>query len=351
MNKIRFFAFLFLISSSQLAHAGFEESAKAIQEKDYQTALSEARKGADANDPRAYYLLGEIYKNGLGVDRNPSEAVNWYQKAATKGVVVAVSKLAMAYSRGEGVVKDKDKALALARLAAKNQDPEGLFLVYLFLNNEYLNYFNSKGQPDNEKYQKLANRAITDRMLDIEAFDSLYLSAGKGNPLAISMLALTLGARIGDDNRKKMDELLSQVPNNMKSSIPGLQAYSNISKQMDLLGNSYASPQLFSDSQASGMTAAMIQGCGLDKEKAKKTTPKLISTRVVNPSTNNIYLMSSVSEYKKSYLISGYWDEEWKYEACDKPVAINVKFLADGLGGAKFSIVQSGKDIPGISKE
>lgn len=63
MNKIRFFVFLILIISADLANAGFEESAKAIQAKDYQTALIEAGKGAEANDPRAFYLLGEMYRN------------------------------------------------------------------------------------------------------------------------------------------------------------------------------------------------------------------------------------------------------------------------------------------------
>ena len=164
------------------------------------------------------------------------------------------------------------------------------------------------------------------------------------------MLAITFGSRLGEGNRKRMDELLPKIPDAVKSISPGLQAYSNISKQMDTLGDSYATPQLFADSQVSAMTSALIKGCGLDRDKAKKTTPKLISTKMTKLPTEAVYLSSNVHGYEQTYLISGTWDEEWKYEACDNIVAVNIKFVADGLGGAKFSMVQSGKDISNINK-
>ena len=84
------------------AQAGVEESLKAVQAKDYQTALSEARKAADANDPRAYFILGLINESGLGITANKTEAFSWYEKAAKAGVVGAFAKISYAFMRGDG---------------------------------------------------------------------------------------------------------------------------------------------------------------------------------------------------------------------------------------------------------
>jgi TPR repeat protein len=54
-------------------------------DKDYTQAMTWNRKAADAGDSRAMYWIGVLYDYGLGVDTNLVEAASWYRKAAAGG--------------------------------------------------------------------------------------------------------------------------------------------------------------------------------------------------------------------------------------------------------------------------
>ena len=49
---------------------------------------------ADAGDASAQYRLGFSYASGIGVEKNPAEAVRWYRKAAQQGLAMAQKNLA-----------------------------------------------------------------------------------------------------------------------------------------------------------------------------------------------------------------------------------------------------------------
>ena len=85
----------------------------AFQRGLYQTALQEALKRVAANpgDAPAMTLLGELYRDGLAVRRDPAEAAKWYRLAAARGDRQAQFALAIAHLGGAGV----DKSPALAR--------------------------------------------------------------------------------------------------------------------------------------------------------------------------------------------------------------------------------------------
>lgn len=318
-----------------VARAGFDEALKAYQAQDYPLALSEARKAAEAGEPRSNFLLGAMYQAGQGVAADPAQAVALYEKAARGGVVGAYSRLAQAYARGVGVARDSDKALAYARRAAQLGDPEGTFFVSVILTSGYLGYIDANGKADDKKYRQLAGRPLSERGIDTEARDALYWSADKGHPLAMMTLALTLGGLVGDGNRKRMQALIDKMPNN---SYPALQNYGRMSRHMDTLGDTYTSPQLFYDTQTQQMIAAMLQTCGLrdPKEMSNLPMPRLVATKVTLPVSNAVYLPSKVAGYERSYLIAGQWEEGWTYTGCDKTAVVTVKFSADGLGGARI---------------
>ena len=67
----------------------------AYQRGMYLTALAEANKRAQQNDPRAMTLLGEIYAQGLGVGRDDGKAAQWYKQSAALGDRDAMFALAM----------------------------------------------------------------------------------------------------------------------------------------------------------------------------------------------------------------------------------------------------------------
>ena len=71
----------------------------AFQRGHYQTALEEALKRIKANpdDAPAMTLLGELYREGFAVRRDPEAAARWYRLAAIKGDRQAQFALGMAH--------------------------------------------------------------------------------------------------------------------------------------------------------------------------------------------------------------------------------------------------------------
>ena len=338
-------------SFSISAHAGFDESYKALQAKDYPTAMAEARKAADAGDGRGALLMGIIYQNGYGVAASPQEAFAWYDKAANSRIIGAFPKLAWAYLKGDGVAKDSAKALGYARLGAAADDAESAFLVYLAITNNQLGFIDATGRPDIAKYNKLAARPLEQRALDTEGYDALYRSAAKGYPTAVMMLASFLGGTLGEGNLQKMHALAAAIP---ADKFPAVDTYEKISRQMSALGQTNTTPQLFRDTYMSQAMAAQAKACGMTKTDAaddakkeatdaKEAPPQLTSLSISKPLSNAVYLPSKVPGYEHANMIAGSWEEEWKYTACGKNVAVNVLFTADGFGGANYSSRLQGK--------
>ena len=73
---------------------------------------------AKVGDPVAQNDLGVMYELGVAVVADPTEAANWYQKAAEQGVDVAQFNLAVMCANGTGVVQDDGQALLWFRMAA-----------------------------------------------------------------------------------------------------------------------------------------------------------------------------------------------------------------------------------------
>ena len=93
------------------AYAAFEKG-------DYKSALLLGRPVADQGDSRAQSLLGLIYLNGRGVQRNDPEAMKWYRRAADQGDADAQVKIGDMYFEGRAVAQDYPEAARWYRLAA-----------------------------------------------------------------------------------------------------------------------------------------------------------------------------------------------------------------------------------------
>ena len=85
----------------------------------YLTALELAKTAAAAGEPTAHTLIARLYAEGLGVQRDPKVAADWYGKAAELGDVNAQFALGLLYAKGDGVPKDLDAAAHLFEQAAK----------------------------------------------------------------------------------------------------------------------------------------------------------------------------------------------------------------------------------------
>ncbi|MDP3255132.1 tetratricopeptide repeat protein, partial [Bosea sp. (in: a-proteobacteria)] len=139
----------------------------AYQTGHYRRALSEALKRieADSKDAAAMTLVGEIYRQGLGVRPDQRVATEWYERAAERGDINAAYALAIALLDTTGPKRDPDRASTLMRRAAEAGHPAAnynLALAWL-----------ATGQPDDEA----------------RAIKSLEIAAKGGIPDALHALA------------------------------------------------------------------------------------------------------------------------------------------------------------------
>lgn len=136
-------------------------------ETDDAQAAAWYRKAADQGDTEAQTRLAEAYAKGIGVPKDPVQAVLWYQKVAAKAFQNdAMYALGMAYYKGEGVANSDSLAESWFRKAANNGHAQSM-------NNLGVLYNQGRGVKQN-----LA-----------EAARWYTKAAEKGNPTAQSNLA------------------------------------------------------------------------------------------------------------------------------------------------------------------
>jgi TPR repeat protein len=82
-----------------------------IAAKDYDEARHRCEKAAKGKYSPAYFCLGVLHQNGLGVAQNSKEAFRWYQQGALVGHPPSMQALAQMYATGEGTRLDRPEAL------------------------------------------------------------------------------------------------------------------------------------------------------------------------------------------------------------------------------------------------
>ena len=101
----------------------------ALQRGYFVTAFREAMKRveADPKDGPAMTILGELYRDGLGVRTDPTEAARWYKLAADRGDAQGAYALALAHLQGRGVPVDRKAGRALLEKAAAGNHVGALY--------------------------------------------------------------------------------------------------------------------------------------------------------------------------------------------------------------------------------
>ncbi len=93
-----------------------------IVQKDYEKAFFWLAKAANSDNIKAQYLLGTMYENGLHVAKNIDRAVSWYKKAASRGDVLAQFNLALIYKEGKGgIQKSMPEAFKWLKMVENSQ--------------------------------------------------------------------------------------------------------------------------------------------------------------------------------------------------------------------------------------
>ena len=75
-------------------------------------------RAAQANHPRAQYMLGILHAHGWGVPRDRALAVDWFTRSARNGYGPACYHLGWMYHKGDGVPRDDGRARRLLEQAA-----------------------------------------------------------------------------------------------------------------------------------------------------------------------------------------------------------------------------------------
>jgi TPR repeat protein len=98
-------------------------------------ALEWYKKAARQGSLDAATNIALMYSGGIGVAKDPAQAVNWFRQAATGGDATAQYNLALIYARGNGITKDYKESLRWLTAAANQNLPPALFDLATFYMN------------------------------------------------------------------------------------------------------------------------------------------------------------------------------------------------------------------------
>ena len=80
----------------------------------------------DDNNPNIHHFIGDMYTDGLGVDKDYIKAAEYFQLSADQGNLHAQNNLGNLYYIGEGVDKDYTKAFEYYQLSADQGNKSAL---------------------------------------------------------------------------------------------------------------------------------------------------------------------------------------------------------------------------------
>lgn len=100
----------------------FSRALQSAKANDYVTAAKYYKQALEYGHPGAQNNLGNQYKNGRGVNKDPQEAVRLFTLSAKQGNVFGMRNLATCYMDGIGVDADFDLAIDWLETAAEQKD-------------------------------------------------------------------------------------------------------------------------------------------------------------------------------------------------------------------------------------
>ena len=131
MRKI--FSLLLLLGLAGPALADDMDAAQtALDAQDYATALRLFKKVANRNFIEGQYRLGVMYRDGLGVERDPATALKWFEESGGTDWMREVGKFGypeaqyqagLMYRDGIGTERDLEEAADWFEKAAKHDYP------------------------------------------------------------------------------------------------------------------------------------------------------------------------------------------------------------------------------------
>lgn len=117
-------AYVLCISDSNLdPSAWFDEAVSAMMMKDWAQVIKATAVEAKKSNPMALVMLGKLYFDGTGVQKDEKRAFGLYMNAAQQGYSIAQVSVAALYQLGVGTPKNLNMALYWYDKAAAQGEP------------------------------------------------------------------------------------------------------------------------------------------------------------------------------------------------------------------------------------
>lgn len=111
----------------------------------YELAIKYLCQADDAGEAKAPAIMGCLYLDGKGIEKNPSKGVQLLKKSIDRGSDYARYHFAICLKNGDGIAKDLDEALKNAR-ALQEKKYEGADDLVAELESEIANKTNSSSE-------------------------------------------------------------------------------------------------------------------------------------------------------------------------------------------------------------
>lgn len=181
--------------------AHFEAGLKAVDANNMPLAFQEFLAAAKEGHSDSQYNVALMYEQGLGVDKNETEALSWYEKSASQGNSGAQFNLGVFYENGIGTPVDFAKANKWYRKASEQGDG-------LAVGNLGMLYIRGQGVPEN----KIAGMAL---LLTSVAMDNSPENRARNNITATRGLttAMFMEAQALSDEMSLAENILVPLDN------------------------------------------------------------------------------------------------------------------------------------------
>jgi len=93
---------------------------------DYTTAITTLLPYRDSGVPLAQHLMGVMYRDGKGVQKDYREAVKWFQRSGNRGLAASLFALGQLHKKGLGVKRNPKRGNDLIRRAAAAGYPKAI---------------------------------------------------------------------------------------------------------------------------------------------------------------------------------------------------------------------------------
>ncbi len=141
--------------------------------RNVEKGMRNLERAADKDLATAQATLGMIYFTGIGVPRDPKEAISWCSKAARNRLPLGMFYLGMAYSSGDGIPRNNDFSNRWIRAAAD----KGLVMAQLTLGMKLSLGDGIKRNLDHgvQWLRQAANNGSSEAALQLRRFENLLV--------------------------------------------------------------------------------------------------------------------------------------------------------------------------------